>query len=74
MLIDQRVNLTNEIIEGIRLIKMYAWEKAFMKATEILRRKELAKIVSINLYNQFEHAISNSVALFVSFFIFTIVN
>lgn len=27
--IDERVKLTNEVIEGIRLIKMYAWEEAF---------------------------------------------
>ena len=28
---DQRVKMTNELIEGIRLIKMYAWEKPFVQ-------------------------------------------
>jgi hypothetical protein len=26
-----RVKLTNELIEGIRLIKLYAWEETFKK-------------------------------------------
>lgn len=26
---DNRLKLQNELIEGIRLIKMYAWEQAF---------------------------------------------
>jgi len=31
--IDQRIKLTKEILEGIRLIKIYAWEAAFIKLT-----------------------------------------
>jgi hypothetical protein len=29
---DQRVQLTTEILSYIRFIKMYAWEKCFIKA------------------------------------------
>lgn len=46
-LIDKRVNLTNEVIEGIRLIKMYAWEDAFMHTINTIRRIELKKILGI---------------------------
>jgi len=35
--IDQRIKLTKEILEGIRLIKIYAWESAFVKLTQTLR-------------------------------------
>ena len=38
--IDDRVKLTHELIEGIRLIKMYAWEKVFKKKIVDLRQSE----------------------------------
>ncbi|CAD8115160.1 unnamed protein product [Paramecium primaurelia] len=37
---DQRVKLTNEFIEGIRLIKMYAWEQSFIKSIRNLAHQE----------------------------------
>ena len=35
---DKRVRVMNEIISGIRVIKMYAWENAFRKLITKLRR------------------------------------
>ena len=35
---DQRVKVMNEVITGIRVIKMYAWEHAFKKVVTKLRR------------------------------------
>lgn len=34
----------NEIIQGIHVIKMYAWEKPFGKMVELVRRKEVRVI------------------------------
>jgi len=52
---DQRIKYTNEFIENIRLIKLYAWEKTLKKVIEKLRDsevlgfKKLAKIDSFSM-------------------------
>ena len=35
---DQRVDMMNSIISGIRAVKMYAWEGSFMEKVKRLRR------------------------------------
>ena len=35
---DERISLMNEIINGIKVIKMYAWESSFAKLIEKTRR------------------------------------
>jgi ATP-binding cassette subfamily C (CFTR/MRP) protein 1 len=43
---DSRVNLTNEVLSGIRLIKLYAWEGDFLKRINSLRSKELQELMT----------------------------
>ena len=38
---DERIRTMNEIISGMRVIKMYTWEKPFAKLIELCRRKEV---------------------------------
>ncbi|XP_030369165.1 probable multidrug resistance-associated protein lethal(2)03659 [Scaptodrosophila lebanonensis] len=41
---DERVKLIGEIISGMQLIKMYAWEKSFAKLIQRVRKKEMGAI------------------------------
>ncbi|XP_050511824.1 ATP-binding cassette sub-family C member 4-like isoform X2 [Diabrotica virgifera virgifera] len=46
---DNRVKLMSEIISGIQVIKMYAWEKPFEKVIEIARKNEI-RCVTLTSY------------------------
>ncbi|XP_051166278.1 ATP-binding cassette sub-family C member 4-like [Leptopilina boulardi] len=46
---DERVRLMDEIIAGVQVIKMYAWEKSFCSLVKIARKLEL-KIVTKSSY------------------------
>ncbi|OWR51775.1 ABC transporter family C protein ABCC2 [Danaus plexippus plexippus] len=41
---DSRIKLMNEIINGIQVIKMYAWEKSFQKVVQGVRAFELVAL------------------------------
>ncbi|KAM4601994.1 ATP-binding cassette sub-family C member 4 [Polymixia lowei] len=44
-LTDNRIRIMNEVVSGIRIIKMYAWEKPFAALVSEVRRKEISKIM-----------------------------
>ena len=39
VLTDQRLKLINDLVQGIRTIKSYAWEKHYMKKIQDIRKK-----------------------------------
>jgi hypothetical protein len=41
---------TNEILKGIKLLKLYAWEHIFCKSVEETRMKELSSLKTFALY------------------------
>ncbi|GFS27775.1 multidrug resistance-associated protein 4 [Elysia marginata] len=43
-LTDKRVKVMNEVIAGIRVIKLYCWEKLFGQRVEMLRRQETRQL------------------------------
>ena len=58
---DERVRLMDEIINGIQVIKLYAWEKSFKKLIYFARDKEL-KVIKKSSYVR---------ALYMTFMLFT---
>ncbi|KAF4008144.1 hypothetical protein G4228_019786, partial [Cervus hanglu yarkandensis] len=44
-LTDDRIRTMNEVITGIKTVKMYAWEQSFMDLITRLRRYETSKIL-----------------------------
>ena len=42
---DDRIKLTNEVLQGIRAIKSYNWEKSFQERLSVIREKELAVLM-----------------------------
>ncbi|XP_022081211.1 ATP-binding cassette sub-family C member 9-like [Acanthaster planci] len=45
---DERLKKTNELLQGIKLLKLYAWEGLYCKAIETIREKELGNLLKIN--------------------------
>ncbi|CAJ1086991.1 LOW QUALITY PROTEIN: multidrug resistance-associated protein 4-like [Xyrichtys novacula] len=45
VLTDNRIRIMNEVVSGIRIIKMYAWEKPFSALVTEVRRKEISQIL-----------------------------
>ncbi|KAJ3445264.1 multidrug-resistance like protein 1 isoform i [Anaeramoeba flamelloides] len=44
MKIDARIKVVNELINAIKLVKLYAWEKFFVKKIEKVRKDEIATL------------------------------
>ncbi|KAF3706362.1 Multidrug resistance-associated protein 4 [Channa argus] len=45
VLTDSRIRTMNEVVSGMRIIKMYAWEKPFAALVTEVRRKEISKVM-----------------------------
>lgn len=60
-LTDERVHLTSELVEHIKALKMYVWERAFELMAARARRRELAE-----LRNTFLVRSLNTISFFIS--------
>lgn len=48
---DERVKQTSEILGGIKVLKLYAWEPSFEQDVLQTRAKEMKILLSIAMYN-----------------------
>lgn len=44
---DSRIRLMSEILAGIKVLKLYAWEKSFLEQVERIRKDELRLVWKI---------------------------
>ncbi|XP_023714338.1 probable multidrug resistance-associated protein lethal(2)03659 isoform X2 [Cryptotermes secundus] len=75
---DQRIRFMNEIIVGIQVIKMYAWEKPFAHLVSLARKKEI-QVIRTSSYVEgillcFGWLIGRRLAVFVSIVTYVILN
>ncbi len=70
LLTDNRVRVMNEVICGMRVIKMYAWEYAFKRVVSKIRQKEcflIFKSLVIRAIQQGNATVSITVLAFLIF-------
>ncbi|XP_019860364.1 PREDICTED: multidrug resistance-associated protein 4-like [Amphimedon queenslandica] len=72
-LTDKRVKVMNEVISGIRVIKMYAWEYAFSDVVAAIRKSEIYKLLQFFAFfsvSSLYEAISRTTIMFLVFSVY----
>jgi ABC-type multidrug transport system fused ATPase/permease subunit len=72
---DERVKLTNEILNGIKALKLYAWEPSFEEQIAAIRSKEikmLRKAAMLTAFTEFMMGMSPFLFTFASFVTWTL--
>ncbi|XP_022081543.1 ATP-binding cassette sub-family C member 9-like [Acanthaster planci] len=71
---DGRMKQVNELLQGIKLLKMYAWEDLYCKGVEVVREKELRSLLNASaglVFTIFFTAGTPTVVTLVAFGIYT---
>ena len=67
---DQRVSLTQEILQSVRFVKFFGWEIAFLDRLKELRSREIRKIQVLLAIRNGINAVSMSMPVFASMLAF----
>ncbi|KAI0398246.1 ATP-binding cassette transporter protein [Xylariaceae sp. FL0594] len=67
---DQRVALTQEILQSVRFVKFFGWEGAFLKRLEDVRAREIHGIQVLLAIRNAINAVSLSLPIYASFLAF----
>ncbi|XP_068165847.1 ATP-binding cassette sub-family C member 4-like isoform X1 [Antennarius striatus] len=72
---DRRIRIMNEVLSGIRIIKMYTWEKPFAALVAEVRRKEIHQVLKSSYLRGFNMAsffASTKIVVFVTFAVYVV--
>ncbi|XP_043965411.1 ATP-binding cassette sub-family C member 4-like isoform X2 [Gambusia affinis] len=75
VLTDGRIRIMNEVVSGIRIIKMYAWEKPLSALVTEVRRKEICQVLKSSYLrglNMASFFASSKITVFVTFAAFAL--
>lgn len=64
---DGRIKLMNEILSGIKILKFYAWEKAFLERVIGYRERELNALKKSQILYSISFASFNASSFLVQF-------
>lgn len=67
---DQRVSLTQEILQSVRFVKFFGWESAFLGRLEDIRAREIRSIQILLAIRNAINAVSMSLPIFASMLAF----
>lgn len=67
---DERVSLTQEVLQAIRFVKYYAWETDFLDRISAIRRKEIHGVQLMFMIRNLLTAIGTSIPMFASMLAF----
>uniref|UniRef100_A0A3P8ZF49 Multidrug resistance-associated protein 4 n=1 Tax=Esox lucius TaxID=8010 RepID=A0A3P8ZF49_ESOLU len=74
-LTDNRIRIMNDVVSGIRIIKMYAWEKPFAALVDEVRRKEISKIMKSSYLrglNMASFFVASKIIVFITFSVYVL--
>lgn len=72
LLRDERIKVTNEALSGIKIIKLYAWEKSFEQKITSLRETELKGLWKYTVIATVQKILWNGIPVLVSFMTFLV--
>ncbi|CAL8307591.1 unnamed protein product [Merluccius merluccius] len=72
VLTDSRIRTMNEVVSGMRIIKMYAWEKPFAALVSEVRRNEITMVLKSSYLRALNMASFFSASKVIVFITFTI--
>ncbi|XP_029282601.1 multidrug resistance-associated protein 1-like, partial [Cottoperca gobio] len=72
MFMDGRIKLMNEILSGVKILKFYAWEEAFLRRVGMLRDGELQALKKSQILYSVSLASFNSSSFLIAFLVFAV--
>ncbi|KAJ3235848.1 Canalicular multispecific organic anion transporter 2 [Chytriomyces hyalinus] len=69
---DERVKVTGEVINGIKIVKFFAWETPFIERLSLLRENELAQHLRLRMIEASFSVILNCVPAFTNVLVFSV--